>query len=79
MKLLRSAWTSGVTASREAFAAPQPWARGLIRSSAAVLTWTPETEPALMRASLPARIGQEKLHESQTPQPRADHSQVADR
>jgi hypothetical protein len=43
------------------------------------LTWTPETEPALMRASLPARIGQEKPHESQTPQPRADHPQVADR
>ena len=32
-----------------------------------VVTWTPETEPALMRASLPARIGQEKPHESQTP------------
>ena len=43
------------------------------------LTWTPETEPALMRASQPARIGQEKPHESQTPQPRADHPQVADR
>ena len=43
------------------------------------VTWTPETEPALMRASLPARIGQEKPHESQTPQPRADHPQVADR
>jgi hypothetical protein len=43
------------------------------------LTWTPETEPALMRASLPARIGQEKPHESQTPQPRADHPQVAHR
>jgi putative transposase len=26
-----------------------------------------------MRASLPARIGQEKFHETQTPQPRADH------
>ena len=43
------------------------------------LTWTPETEPAVMRASLPARIDQEKPHESQTPQPRADHPQVADR
>ena len=41
------------------------------------VTWTPETDPALMRASLPARIGQEKLHESHTPQPRADHSQAA--
>jgi len=30
-----------------------------------------------MRASLPARIGQEKPHESQTPQPRADHPQAA--
>ena len=45
----------------------------------ALVTWTPETEPVLMRASLPARIGQEKPHESQTPQPRADHPQVADR
>ena len=44
-----------------------------------IMTWTPETEPVLMRASLPARIGQEKPHESQTPQPRADHPQVADR
>ena len=43
------------------------------------LTWTPETEPAPVRASLPARIGQEKPHESQTPQPRADHPQAADR
>ena len=33
------------------------------------VTWTPKTEPALMRASLPARLGQEKLHETQTPQP----------
>lgn len=51
----------------------------LVTALLLILTWTPETEPALMRASLPARIGQEKLHESQTPQPRADHSQVADR
>ena len=43
------------------------------------VTWTPETEPALMRASLQARIGQEKPHETQTPQPRADHSQTAHR
>ena len=42
-------------------------------------TWTPETKPALMRASLPARIGQEKPHESQTPQPSADYPQVAER
>ena len=42
-----------------------------------LLTWTPKTEPVLMRASLPARIGQEKPHESQTPQPRADHPQAA--
>jgi hypothetical protein len=48
-------------------------------SEIVTVTWTPETEPALMRASLPARIGQEKPHESQTPQPRADHPQVADR
>ena len=41
------------------------------------VTWTPKTEPVLMRASLPARIGQEKPHESQTPQPRADHPQAA--
>ena len=41
------------------------------------VTWTPKTEPALMRASLPARIGQEKPTETQTPQPRADHPQAA--
>jgi Protein of unknown function (DUF1524) len=34
-----------------------------------VLTWTPKTDPALMRASLSARLGQEKPHETQTPQP----------
>ena len=39
----------------------------------ALLTWTPKTDPALMRASLSARLGQEKPHETQTPQPRADH------
>ncbi len=43
------------------------------------LMWTPKTEPVLMRASLPARLGQEKPHETQTPQPRADHSQAAHR
>ena len=37
----------------------------------------PKTDPALMRASLSARLGQEKPHETQTPQPRADHSQAA--
>jgi len=42
-----------------------------------LLTWTPKTDPMLMRASPPARIGKEKPHESQTPQPRADHPQVA--
>jgi hypothetical protein len=40
------------------------------------LTWTPKTEPALMRASLSARLGQEKPHETQTPQPRAGHPQA---
>ena len=44
---------------------------------AAQLTWTPKTDPALMRASLSARLGQEKPHETQTPQPRADHPQAA--
>jgi transposase-like protein len=29
-----------------------------------------------MRASLSARLGQEKPHETQTPQPRADHPQA---
>jgi fumarate hydratase class II len=43
------------------------------------VTWTPETEPALMRASLPARLGQEKPHETQAPHPRTDHPQAADR
>jgi hypothetical protein len=43
------------------------------------LTWTPKTEPVLMRASQPARLGQEKPHETQAPQPRADHPQAADR
>ena len=42
------------------------------------VTWTPKTEPDLMRASLPARLGQEKPHETQAPQPRADHPQTAD-
>jgi len=40
------------------------------------LTWTPKTEPVLMRASLSARLGQENPHETQTPQPRADHPQA---
>ena len=43
----------------------------------ALLTWTPKTDPVLMRASLSARLGQEKPHETQTPQPRADHPQAA--
>ena len=43
------------------------------------VTWTPKPEPMLMRASPPARLGKEKPHESQTPQPRADHPQVAHR
>ena len=43
------------------------------RNTPVQVTWTPKTEPALMRASLPARLGQEKPHETQTPQPRADH------
>ena len=43
------------------------------------VTWTPKPEPMLMRASPPARLGKEKLHESQTPQPRADHPQAAHR
>jgi hypothetical protein len=41
------------------------------------LTWTPKTDPVLMRSSLSARLGQEKPHETQTPQPRADHPQAA--
>jgi len=41
------------------------------------VTWTPKTAPALMRASLSARLGQEKPHETQTPQLRADHPQAA--
>jgi hypothetical protein len=36
------------------------------------MTWTLETEPALMRASLPARLGHEKPHETQAPYSRAD-------
>ena len=44
-----------------------------------MVTWTPKPEPMLMRASPPARLGKEKPHESQTPQPRADHPQVAHR
>jgi hypothetical protein len=34
-----------------------------------ILTWTQKTEPALMRASLPARLGQEKPHETQIHNP----------
>ena len=45
------------------FDASETW----LLSRDGTVTWTPETEPALMRASLPARIGQEKPHESQTP------------
>jgi hypothetical protein len=43
------------------------------------LAWTPETDPVLMRASLPASLGQEKPHEAQAPHPRADHPQAAHR
>ena len=39
------------------------------------LTWTPKTEPALIRASLSARLGQEKPHDTQAPHPRADQPQ----
>ena len=42
-----------------------------------VVTWTPETEPVFMRASQPARLGQEKPHETQAPHSRADHPQAA--
>ncbi len=41
------------------------------------LTWTPETEPALMKASPPARLGQEKPHEAQAPHTRTDNPQAA--
>jgi hypothetical protein len=41
------------------------------------LTWNPETEPALMRASPPARLGQEKPHETQAPHSRTDNPQAA--
>ena len=44
---------------------------------ALILTWTPKTEPVLMRASQPARLGQEKPHETQAPHSRADHPQAA--
>ena len=40
-----------------------------LKIDALVVTWTPKTDPALMRASLSARLGQEKPHETQTPQP----------
>lgn len=33
-----------------------------------LLTWTPEAQPVLIRASLSARLGQDKPHETQTPQ-----------
>ncbi|MDI9405923.1 MAG: hypothetical protein QM522_04370 [Chitinophagaceae bacterium] len=42
-------------------------------------TWTPKTEPALMRASPSARLGQDKPHETQAPHSRAEHSQAAHR
>ena len=47
-----------------------------------IIIWcnvTPKSEPALTRASLPARLGQEKPHETQTPQPRAVVPQAAHR
>ena len=40
-------------------------------------TWTPETEPVLMRASQVARLGQEKPHEAQATHTRTDHPQAA--
>ena len=64
---------------------PQQWGIPLIAASVAIVfvdaelasvTWTPKTEPALMRASLSARLGQEKPHETQAPQPRAGHPQA---
>ena len=41
------------------------------------ITWTQETEPALMRASQPARLGPEKPHEWQAPRAWADPETVA--
>ena len=46
---------------------------------AVIVAWTPETDPPRMRASPPARLGQEKPHETQAPHPRADHPQAAHR
>jgi hypothetical protein len=43
------------------------------------LTWTPETELVLLRASQAARLGKEKPHETQAPHTRADHPQAAHR
>ena len=43
------------------------------------VTWTPKTEPVLMRASQEARLGQEKPHEAQAPHTRTDHPQAAHR
>ena len=43
------------------------------------MTWTPKTEPVLMRASQEARLGQEKPHEAQVPHTRTDLLQAAHR
>ena len=40
------------------------------------VAWTPKTEPAIMRASLQARIGQVKLNGSQKPQSLKDHQEL---
>jgi uncharacterized protein (DUF924 family) len=51
--------------------------RGWLEAEVEQVTWPPKTEPDPMRASLSARLGQEKPHETQTSQPRADHPQAA--
>ena len=50
-----------------------------VEQNVEALTWPPETDPAPMRASRPARLGQEKPHETQAPHPGTDHPQAAHR
>lgn len=56
-----------------------PSGAGMARRVQVMLTWPPETDPAPMRASRPARLGQEKPHETQAPRPGTAHPQAAHR
>jgi hypothetical protein len=72
---LRSTFDLSCSQVIDAARRPLAWLY-LLQAVEASVTWTPKTEPVLMRASLSARLGQEKPHETQAPQPRTDHPQA---